>query len=168
MSRYQEEVLGFMAVFEEARRNNWGYVPLTREEILETAHELRRVIDPEIVIIAEVQGRTAGALLAIPNINIPLAAVGGRLYPLGFIRFFRELKRVREVRILAMAALQHDRVKGITAALMVEALVRGLKRGYRVGEASWVLEDNHMSNGSIQGAAHPILYKKYRIYEKAL
>ena len=56
-----------MAVFEEARRNNWGYVPLTRAEILETAHELRRVIDPEIVLIAEVQGRPAGRCWRSPT-----------------------------------------------------------------------------------------------------
>ena len=168
MRRYQEDVLRFMAVFEEARKHNWGYVPLTRAEILETARELRRIIDPEIVIIAEVNGRPAGAMLAIPNFNLPLAAVRGRLFPFGFLRFFRELKRVREARILGSAALVHDRAKGITAALFVEILRRGIKRGYRSAEASWVLEDNQMPNLTIQGAADPVLYKKYRIYEKPI
>ena len=126
-------------------------MPLTKEQILETARELRRIIDPELVIMAEVAGRPAGALLAIPNINVPLAAVRGRLFPFGFIRFFRELKRVREAQILGVAALREERAKGITALLFIEVILRGLKRGYRKAEASWVLEDNQMSNQSIQG-----------------
>ncbi len=169
MSRYQEEVLRLMAVFETARRNNWGYVPLTKAEILETAHELRRIIDPAIVLIAEVEGRAAGAFMSIPNFNIPLAAVRGRLFPFGFLRFFRELKRVTEIRLLGVAALEEDRAKGITALLFVETLLRGLKRGYRLAEASWVLEDNQKSIQAIQGAAAaPRRIKTYRIFEKAI
>jgi hypothetical protein len=168
MGRYEEDVLRLMDVFETARKKNWGYVPLTKEQILETARELRRIIDPELVIVAEVEGKPAGALLAIPNINVPLKAVRGRLFPLGFIRFFRELRRVREARILGVAALQEDRAKGITASLFIEVILRGLNRGYRLAEASWVLEDNQMSNASIQGALEPTLYKTYRIFEKAI
>jgi hypothetical protein len=168
MKRYEADVLTMMEVFETARKKNWGYVPLTKEQILETAGELRRIIDPELVIVAEVEGRPAGSLLAIPNINVPLKAVRGRLFPLGFIRFFRELKRVHEARILGVAALQEERAKGITASLFIEVILRGLKRGYRMAEASWVLEDNQMSNLSIQGALEPTLYKTYRIFEKGI
>jgi hypothetical protein len=168
MKRYEEEVLRFMGVFEEARKKNWGYVPSTEAQLLETARNLKMIIDPEIVIIAEVDGRPAGALLAIPNINVPLAACHGRLFPLGFLTFFRELKRVKETRILGVAALREDRAKGITALLMVEMILRGIKRGYFSGEASWVLEDNQASNASIQGAVNAVKYKTYRIYEKAI
>jgi hypothetical protein len=168
MKRYEEEVLRFMAVFEMARKKNWGYVPSTDVQILETAKNLKMIIDPEIVIIAEVDGRPAGALLAIPNINIPLKAVNGRLFPFGFLKFFRQLKRVNETRVLGVAALQEDRAKGITALLMVEVLLRGIKRGYFSAEASWVLEDNQASNASIQGAVNAVKYKTYRIYEKAI
>ena len=40
--------------------------------------------------------------------------------------------------------------------------------GYRAAEASWVLEDNHLSNSSIQSAVNPQRYKTYRIYEKPI
>ena len=168
LRHYEQDVLRAMAVFETARRNNWGYVPVTEAEIRQTARELRQVIDPEIVLLAEVAGRPAGALLAIPDINVPLKAVGGRLFPFGFLRFFRELKRVQSLRVLGVAALQEDRAKGITALLFVEAMLRAYRRGYRSAEASWVLEDNQMSNLSIQGALNPTRYKTYRIYEKPL
>lgn len=168
MRHYLEDVQRCMAVFEEARKKNWGYVPVTAAELRQTARDLRQIVDPELVLLAEVGGRPAGALLAIPNINVPLKAIGGRLFPLGFLRFFRELKRVGEIRVLGGAALEGDRTKGIAPLLAVEALLRALKRGYHTAEISWVLEDNQKSNASIEGALNPTRYKTYRIYEKAL
>ena len=40
MRKYEQEITRFMHVFEEARRNNWGYVPVAEEEMLELAEEL--------------------------------------------------------------------------------------------------------------------------------
>ena len=168
MRNYPQDILRFIGLFEEARRDNWGCVPLTEKEILETAAQMKRVIDPEIILLAEVSGRPAGALLAIPNVNRALAAVNGRLLPLGFLRFFRELRRVDEMRIFGVAVLKEYRHLGITAMLFLEEVLRGVARGYRLAEASWVLEDNPLSDKSIRNAFNPRRYKTYRIYEKPL
>ncbi len=69
MRNYPQDILRFIHVFEEARRDNWGCVPLTEKEILATAAEMKAVIDPEIIVLAEVGGQPAGAVLAIPNFN---------------------------------------------------------------------------------------------------
>jgi hypothetical protein len=42
----------------------------------------------------------------------------------------------------------------------------GRAKGIDIGEASWVLEDNEMSNRTIQNVLRPEHYKTYRIYEK--
>jgi hypothetical protein len=168
MRNYPRDLLRFIDVFEEARRDNWGCVPLTKEEIFETAAQMKRVIDPSLVIVAEVNGEPAGALLAIPNLNRGLAAVKGRLLPLGFLRFFRELKRVTEARVLGIAALKKYRRMGITAMLLLEEIHCCVAGGYRWVEASWILEDNQLSDETIRSALVPRRYKTYRIYEKQL
>jgi hypothetical protein len=168
MRNYPGDILRFMDVFEEARKDNWGYVPLTPKEIFETTAHMKRVIDPSLILFAEVNGEPAGALLAIPNINRGLAAVNGRLWPLGFLRFFREMKRVTETRVLGVATLKKYRTKGITAMLFLEEVLRTVAGGYRYTEASWVLEDNQLSDESIRSAFVPQRYKTYRIYEKPL
>jgi len=168
MKRYQQEILRFLAVFDEARRQNWGYVPLTEKEILETAAEMKMVVDPEIVIFAEVAGEPAGALIAIPNISGALKAVNGRLFPFGFLKFLREMKRVDQMRVLGIAAIEKHRTKGITALLLMEVILRSIERRYHVAEASWVLEDNDMSNRTISKGLSPTRYKTYRIYEKSV
>ncbi|MCY2928003.1 MAG: hypothetical protein NTV86_00635 [Planctomycetota bacterium] len=168
MRNYARDILHFMSIFEEARRLNWGYVPLTEREILYSTTRLKAAINPDLVLLAEVDGEPAGAMLAIPNVNRALAAVKGRLFPLGFLRFYRELKRVNEARVLGVAALPRFRTKGITALLFCEEVRRCMAHGFLWAEASWVLEDNHMSDESIRNAFHPTRYKTYRLYEKPI
>ncbi len=168
MRNFDSEIERFMAVFEQARRNNWGYVPVTPAEMRETAHELKGVVDPEIILLATVAGQPAGASLAIPDVNRGLAAAGGRLLPLGFVRFLRAMRSVHVIRVVGIAALPQYRHMGITALLMLETISRGLPKGYDTAEASWVLEDNVMSNRTIQAGLESRLYKTYRLYEKTI
>ena len=168
MGKYEQEISRFMGVFEEARRNNWGYVPVARDEMLEQAREMKAIIDPEIIVLAEMDGKPVGTSLGIPNINRGLAACRGRLLPFGFLRFLRAMKRVREVRFFGLATLEEYRHKGITALMLQESITRTRDRGYDFIEASWVLEDNEMSKRTIEHAADARHYKTYRIYEKPL
>jgi len=168
MRNYKAEILRFMGVFEEARRNNWGYVPVTDAEAVELADEMKTVIDPSIIVLAEIDGRPMGASLGIPNINRGLAACKGRLFPFGFLKFFRAMKNVGEVRVFGLATLEKYRHKGITALLLMENVLRCAAKGYALGEASWMLEDNVMSTRTIVNALDGVHYKTYRIYEKPI
>ncbi|MHC5038255.1 MAG: hypothetical protein ACYTHM_13150 [Planctomycetota bacterium] len=168
LKHYKDEILRFMGVFEEARRNNWGYVPVTHEEVLETAKDLRMIADAEIIIIAEVNGEVAGSALAIPDINQILAKINGRLFPFGFIKFLTARKHIKGMRIFGIGALEKYRHLGITALLLFETARRAADRGYDYCEASWVLEDNIMSNRTIERVLKPDRYKTYRLYEKPI
>ena len=72
------------------------------------------------------------------------------------------------MRVFGVAALEKHRTKGITALLFLEVILRGSVRGYRVAEASWILEDNQISDQTITNAFKPEHYKTYRMYEKAI
>ncbi|MFB3891631.1 MAG: N-acetyltransferase [Phycisphaerae bacterium] len=168
MRDYRREIVNFVAVFEAARRNNWGYVPVSEEDLMETVRDVKSVADPEIVLVAEVKGEPAGACLSIPNINRGLAACGGRMWPLGFLKYLWAMKRNTEMRIVAIAALERFRHQGITAMLFLETILRGLPLGYKTAEASWILEDNVMSNRTINQVLDAPKYKTYRIYEKQM
>jgi len=129
---------------------------------------MKRIIDPELIILAEAGGQPAGALLALPNVNRAMAVLKGRLGPVGLLRFMCRMRRIDDMRVIGVAALEKYRRKGITGLLFGQVILNGLKRGIRLAEASWVLEDNFNSNQTIQGAFNPRRYKTYRIYEKSL
>jgi hypothetical protein len=125
-------------------------------------------VDPDLILVAEVAGKAVGVSVALPNVNRAIAACGGRLLPLGLLRFLRAKRRIHEIRILGIAVLEPFRHLGITGLLFLETILRGRAKGYDTGEASWVLEDNVMSNRTIQNVLDPEHYKTCRIYEKPL
>lgn len=168
MARYEEEILQFMHVFEEARRGNWGYVPVREEEFLETAREMKRIVDPRIVVLAEVNGEPAGVTMSLPNVNRALRGLNGRLLPFNIFRFLHRLKHLRECRIFGIASLEKFRHMGITSLLLMQDILWAVELGYNVGEASWVLEDNIRSSRTIEHGLDPVHYKTYRIYRKSL
>lgn len=168
MRNYKEAIKRYMCVFEEARYQNWGYVPVTEDELMESVKELKMVVDPRIVLFADVDGDPAGLVLAVPDINRGLTAANGRMFPFGFVRFLRAMKKVDMMRVVGLAALDKYRHMGITARLLLEISRAACEYGYRGGEASWILEDNVMSNRTLDGVFNPSRYKTYRIYEKVL
>jgi len=168
MKRYEQEVLRLAGIFEAARADNWGHVPLRDKELIEMARDMKPVIDPDLILAGEVDGQLAGASMALPNVNRALAAAGGRLLPFGFLRFMRAMKRIHEIRIFGIAVLERYRHLGIAGLLILETILRGRAKGIDVGEASWVLEDNDMSNRTIRNVLEPEHYKTYRIYEKQI
>jgi hypothetical protein len=55
----------------------------------------------------------------------------------------------------------------LSLAMYVELSRRGYERGYKWGELSWTLEDNHPMNLGIKAMGARV-YKKYRVFEKEL
>jgi len=50
---------------------NWGAVPMTDEEFDALAADLKQVIVPELIIMAESKGELIGFALSLPDINVP-------------------------------------------------------------------------------------------------
>jgi len=166
--RLREEILRALPVFENARRDNWGYVPVTHDEVMEMVRDLKLVLDPDIVTVAEIDGEPVGVCLAIPDINEILRHLNGRLFPLGIFRFLRQRRRIRRIRVFGIAALPRVRNLGVAAVVLAETIRRAEAKGYQEAEASWVLEDNVRSSRLIEQILNPIRYRTYRLYEKTL
>lgn len=170
MAQLRTDILSFVHLFEEARQdnNNWGHVPVIQEEILMLAKQFKPIADPEIMLVAEVNGVPVGVSLATPDINQAFKAINGRLFPFGFLRLRRALKRITGIRVFALAALDQYRHLGITARLLGETVVRGWERGYQYCDVSWILEDNTMSRRTAEKTFNSKKYKTFRLYEKEI
>ena len=168
MRRYEEEVVALGRLFNAARRDNWGFVPATEDELRLMAREMRAIVWPDFVLVAEMGGRRVGCILALPDVTPVLRAIGGRLFPFGWLRLLRERGRLKTARVFGAACLPEVRSLGITAVLFERLIANGLKRGIVESELSWVAEDNLQSVRTIEAAVRPRLYKRYRIYGRAL
>lgn len=164
MSELDAEIERFFQIYNSAWSTNWGFVPMSREEMTFLAKEIKPVVDPNLALLAEVEGKLAGCALALPDINQALRHARGRLFPLGLLKFLYHKRRIRRMRVLILGVLEQYRASGAAAALYAALFRNGLRAGYQEGEFSWVLEDNVMMNRSLE-ALGARRYKTYRIYE---
>jgi GNAT superfamily N-acetyltransferase len=166
--RHFDRDLGILKrVYNEAWEENWGFVKYSDAEFDHLAAELKLIIDPDIVLIAEVDGEVAGLTLTLPDANQVLKRMGGRLLPFGFVALLRRRRIIDQIRMPILGLMPAFRRTGLELVLIREVWRRGIVKGYRRCECSWILEDNEAMNAGIR-AAGGYLAKTYRIYQKQL
>ena len=172
-SSFRSELATLREVFEDAWSENWGFVPFTAAEFEELGRALRFIVDDDFVQIAEVDGEPAGMLVLLPNLHEAIRDLNGRLRPLGWLKLVWRLgvRRPRTGRVALMGVRKRYQRTALGLAIafsMIDAVrARGLARGVRDVELSWVLEDNHGVRSLLE-AIGSVVYKRYRLYEKPL
>ena len=164
MKIFDQEVEMIWKLYNDTWARNWGFVPMTREEFVHEAAEMKQILKPEMVLVGEVDGRAVGFALALPNINLALKPAGGRLFPLGLFKILYHQRLIKELRVLALGVIEEYRTLGVAAGFYAELIRFSRRMGYQFAEMSWILEDNVLMNRSLlaMGAKK---YKTYRIYE---
>ena len=167
MRSFDRDLAVMTDIYKAAWEDNWGFVPPTDAEIRQLATDLRPVIDPKLVLFAEMNGRAVACSVAIPNVNQVLKRMHGNLFPFGLIHFLRRKSIIDELRVLLLGVIPEVRRIGRYPLLIAENLRRALAGGYRRAELSWTLEDNEAVNAGIE-ATGGRRHKTYRLYEKPL
>ncbi|MFC2103509.1 hypothetical protein ACFLSS_03670 [Bacteroidota bacterium] len=164
MKKFDEDLEKFKQVYNKAWAPNWGFVPLTEEQFDAMAKDMKPLVEPSLVIFGEIDNQLVGAALVMMDYNQIFKNMNGRLFPFNFLKLFTQKKKISWVRILTLGIIPEFQKKGLDTVLYWEVLERGDKLGLRLGEASWVLEDNEMMNRGLElMKATP--YKKYRLWE---
>ena len=168
VKNFDAEVDKCFDIYNSAWEKNWGFFPMTHEEFVFAAKDMKMFLDPKMVFFAEVDGKPAGFMLALPDFNHILKRIpNGRLFPTGLIKMLIGKKMLKSVRIITLGVKPEFRGSGIFALFTFEAFERANQLGYIAGEASWILEDNEAMNKPWQDMGAP-LYRRWRIYEKQL
>lgn len=168
MNDFNAELERVREVYNNAWSQNWGFVPMTPEEFDFIADDFKKIIDPDLVLIAEVKGAPVGFSLALPNYNDVFAKIpNGKLFPTGWLKFLKYRKKITSLRVITLGVIQKYQQAGIGGLFYLETFERGVERGYVEAEMSWILEDNDLMNraANLLGGKP---YKAYRIYRKPL
>ncbi len=167
LKNFAEELENFKYVYNKAWEKNWGFVPLTDEEIDYMAKNLKPLIDPEWVIFIEADGKLAGAALTLPDYNYWFKKANGNILKFIYYLIFKKKVLAKEsnwTRFVTLGLLPEYRGKGFDSVMYTYYIQKALEVGNRYGEASWLLEDNEMINRGME-LLNGKLYKKYRLYE---
>jgi len=165
LKKFKSELERVKYVYNQAWAPNWGFIPMTEEEIDNLAKELKPIVEPSLVLFAEVEGKTVAFALVMPDYNELFITMNGRLFPFNFIKLFTKRKKITWARVITLGIIPEYQKRGVDALLYYEITKRAEKLGIIKGEASSVLEDNEMMKRGAEQVMNGEIYKKYRIYE---
>ena len=173
-SRFDEEAALILGILNDAWSDNWGFIPLSDDEIAYAGKKLKPIVFENLIRVAEVDGEPVAFMMTLPDLNEFTRDLNGRLFPFGWAKLLWRLRnpKVRTMRVPLMGVLkrlQSTRLASQLAFMMIEFTRRDAltKYGATRGEFGWILEDN-VGMRSIAETIEAHINKTYRIYEKAL
>lgn len=164
MKNFKSELDKVKYVYNKAWAPNWGFVPLSDEQIDAMAKDLKPLAEPSLVLFGEIDNQLVGFALVMLDYNQIFINMNGRLLPFNFIKLFTQKKKITWARIITLGIIPEYQKKGLDSVFYWEIVNRAHAIGIDLGEASWILEDNDMMNrGANVMGGDP--YKKYRLWE---
>jgi hypothetical protein len=167
MNDYKEEMVHINNLYNEFMDQNWGFVPTTTEDMMYTADSLKQIVDPKMVFFAEKKAKIAGCSISLPDINQVLRHMNGKLFPFGFLKFLYFRKKITRIRLILLGIQKEYRNRGLDVFFYYHTMKKVFESGYDEAELSWISE----SNTCLISIVHKFgaeLYKRYRVFEKAL
>jgi hypothetical protein len=159
-------------IFNDAWSDNWGYVPLTVDELVSTADALKYVMPEDFGFVFELDGAPAAFGIGIPNLHELTRDLNGRLFPGGVRLIGRMRKASFKTARLALFGVRKQFHRSAAGGAIILGLIDRMRHLYRLYqleqlEFGWVLEDNAAMRRPIElGGAQ--VDKIHRIYEKQL
>jgi hypothetical protein len=172
--KFEVEAALILGILNDAWSDNWGFVPLSDEEIAYAGKKLKPIVYEELIRVAEVEGEPVAFMMTLPDLNEFTRDLDGRLFPFGWAKLLWRLRnpKVRTMRVPLMGVvkrLQATRLASQLAFMMIEYIRRDAiaNFGAQRGEIGWILEDN-VGMRSIAETIESNVNRVYRIYEKPL
>ena len=161
----EAEIGRFLKVYNAAWERNWGFVPLTEEEVRHYAKDLKQILDENWAFIAEKDGEPVGAALTLPDYNQVFKHMNGRLLPFGWAKFLWYRRKIDRVRVFALGVKPEYQHTGVGAKLYEMHWDAGERTQQGRGETGWTLESNTPMNRAMERMGGKIV-RTYRIYER--
>ena len=166
---FDREMALIKEIYNASWEKNWGFVPMTDDEIDEMGRSLLRIADLDLVFFIYRGDDPAGVVVVLPDINPMLKLLNGRIGPIGLLKVLLFGRRKRGWRGIVFGFKAQYRKLGLPLLAFdyVNRTLREPRKRSSFLELGWNLEDNNDINqfGLDVGGK---IYKRYRIYRKEL
>lgn len=167
MDRFEEEAKLILDIYNDAWSENWGHVPMTEAEFAQLAKELKKIVDPRLIVIVEDDGQAVGFAVTLPDLNYAFKTLkSGRLLPFGILKllFLASCGIIRELRLPLMGVRKSHQGRGLDAMIIYKIAEGAAEIGANGCEMSWVLDENQILRNSIEGIGG-VKEKEYAMME---
>jgi hypothetical protein len=167
LRQFKREIETLRDLLNDSFYENPYFVPLTHGELFAQLGPYRRLMDPAISLVAELDGVPCGFVVTVPDFNPLLKRMNGSLGPRELLVFLRERRRVRDAVVIIMGTPRQLQGKGIMRVLHAELLRALRRRGYQRLTITWVADVNARSLAASRAIGGQPLHR-LTLYEKAL
>ncbi|MCB1384277.1 MAG: GNAT family N-acetyltransferase [Notoacmeibacter sp.] len=137
--------------------DNPMFVPVSKEEFDFQARDMKWILDKRISAVMQKDGRAVGAVIAIPDLNPLLKAVGskpGLTLPWHYLKY--RLNRKRAV-VIFQGVLPDYQGLGVNPLMLSHILREMRKAGYEQVGGTWIADENKASlRQAEKGGAKPL------------
>jgi GNAT superfamily N-acetyltransferase len=164
LEHWDQEVERIYILLNKALAHLPDFIPWPREGLQASREQFRQIIDPELVLFAEVDGEAVGWFPGIPNINETLIHANGLRYPWDYLRLLAHMRRQPKcLAIKSVLVLPEYWDTGVAVLLFDEMAKRAIPKGYTWFDLSLTSDDNPYTP-TLADRAGARLYKRYRVY----
>jgi hypothetical protein len=155
-------------IYNASWSGNWGFVPLSDNEMRNIQKNVMKFVDPDLVFFIYYENEPAAACVIFPDINPLLKRFNGRIGLIGLSKFLVYRREIKGLRCLFFGIKEKYQQLGLPMLAFhhIFEVVRK-KQKYHYLELGWTLEDNDSINSLIEDAGAKTC-KKYRIFRKSL
>jgi len=169
VKKLNEECLIVRDIYNAAWAQNWGSLPISKDEMLELAKQLKMIVNEKLTCVAEVDGVPAGFYICLPNLSHVLKILNGSfLNPLKVVRALMAWRKIKDTRLVMLGVLPEYRKRGLDLLLIKHIVEGGPAAGYDMAEMSWLLEDNANIINVVKECGGREMKRRYRIYQSGL
>jgi hypothetical protein len=143
------------------------FAPLELAEFRAEAAGLKSILDPELVFIVEVEGKTAGFSIGLPNLTEALKYASGLQHPWDYLSLLLAQKRVKSASFKILAIDPQFWGYGLEALMFLEMGRTMIRKGYEWMDASLTNEFNPQTN-KLAKRFGAYIYRRYREYQFGL
>jgi GNAT superfamily N-acetyltransferase len=147
--------------------SNPMFVPLSAAEYEFQAGDMMWIMDPRLSVVAHYDGKPAGVIVCIPDLNPFVRAVGGQLSwsaPWHFIR--HRLRRERAV-IIYYSVVPELHGRSLNGAMLARVVRAARTAGYRTLGTTWIADVNTASLKQMERIGAKPLHRLH-LYTKTL
>jgi len=153
----------FREMINDTFSNEWEWYPLTQEEFCKYFDQIKIMVDPHQMLIAEVQGTPVGIWIAFPNWNPLTRGMQGRLGLWQQMQFFWRGRHYDAAGCAFAAVMPEYRGMGISSLLGVHLCHHYQELGVKKIFYYFVNENNHRSRRAAEsiGGVGRVVYHTY-------
>jgi hypothetical protein len=166
--QYKKRGDEIFSLLEETFEENYGTVPLSKEQVNYYINKFISFVNPELIkIVVNDKDEMIGFMITMPSLSKAFQKMKGKLLPFGIFHIMKALKTYETIDFYLAGVKKEYRGKGVDLIMVVDIIKSVLKLGFKYVESNQELENNTKVQSEWK-FFNPIQHKRRRIFKKEI